>query len=223
MNSIWPPSAANLAASRRLWPDPFLAPDVPPREQLERFLADPETFDDDFSEQIAASIEALRALQHLRSRTASHLPLPSVPDDEISATADPRNCQPGEIWLSNTEVEFWNGRKTVKRRIFDLPEFLILSKPIPTKNDEIVLAAPVTDAAVWPEECRSEDDVVLVVEEIGEFVAHLDSQVNSPSASRNSAIGFLLSLTMIGGECAKLFIRRVLGDRDMSPPFRPSP
>lgn len=186
------PIKREIRNSLELWPDPFEAPDVPGRETLRLYLESPSLLAEGLFAQISESIHCQRALEFLAEgdevperedtwlTTAAHDIIAhqstSTPITE-SPPASPipdRFPEPGLLFSTKSEVDFWDGEKLTIRRTYHPLTVLILTPEITLPwKDAIFRAVACTPADFWPQDWRAEDEILISTSDGREYIAHL--------------------------------------------------
>lgn len=166
-------------ASRRLWPDPFEAPEVPPPDVLLRVAEHPEE-DRDLVAQVCDSLTARRALfTALAARNFSSLsprvkPLRPIATSLRQAGADTPPVF-GEIWHTSAVVEFFDGERIAPRRTWSPPMALVVSEPQDMGFDSVCRAVFCSVRELCDEEILECGGTSVFRDSAGfEYVAHLE-------------------------------------------------
>ncbi|HMO50098.1 MAG TPA: hypothetical protein PKE26_05195 [Kiritimatiellia bacterium] len=187
----------DYAESCRLWPDPFIAPDVPSRDILHQFRVDPSTLPPDLAEQIVRSVNCRRALAQLAPDPVETFTPASanggLPIESLNAiqratastgnqgvpTAEPMfddksRIAPGQLWTTSTEVKQFSDDRICTRWIYQPPSVLIVSRPLNVPGDDTICrAVAVSPADLWTEDMIDEDEIRLEGPNGSRWVAHL--------------------------------------------------
>ena len=165
-------------ASRRLWPDPFEAPGVPPPDVLLRLAEHPEE-DIDLVAQVCGSLEARRALftalaaWNFSALSPRDKPLRPIAMGLRLSGADEAPVF-GEIWHSSAVVEHYDGERIAPRRTWSPPMALVVSEPQDTGFDTICRAVFCSVRELCDEEILECGGTSLFCDSAGyEYVAHL--------------------------------------------------
>jgi hypothetical protein len=174
-----------LTASSRLYPYPFMAPDVPiGSDELEKLLR-AGNMEKALWAQLTESANGLRAIAYIQSGTYARAELPKISSidwiakqlgitfgDEVMPTKE--SVQPprrppfkvGQIWFINRDYEVSRGGEIQKRRLNEgaVGSVLITSGPVVTQNDIVIRGVPVDTAECWPDQCWTFRDVQVEYE-----------------------------------------------------------
>jgi len=160
-----------LANAEQLWPDPFEAPETPPRAVLLRYLAEPEALPSDLRRQIEADVNCARALELLDRRSSTKArkasPEPRLVEareaspatvSETPSTTLVRLPLPGQIWTVRSEGLLASGNHFYN---FD-PVDVILRDRITTERGHILFEAfACSPMEIWPDELVAEEDDII--------------------------------------------------------------
>ena len=195
------PSACNtLANAIRLWPEPDEAPEVPPRQVLERYLKDPDATDADLSAQIRESINCRRMLERLKleqgphpilSKTKTLKPLEQAfflrlaNKFPVSTSSAPAKARPagmavdqsrasvGQIWTTRSEVCRWTNGQMRRRWTFLPQDIVIVAPPQELAWDTVFHAVAATPAELWPGDWLVDGDIRAVLADGAAHILHL--------------------------------------------------
>ncbi len=181
-----------MAEALKVWPDPTLAPEVPPEFVLQQYLKNPKALSPELTKQISEDINCLRELARLRA-SASDKTLPeadfvqklkdSLP--ETSGKIKTNQIEPllmedfpcpgsGQIWTTTSRVESLDRGKSVWRWTFHPQLVLLLSAPKDHPwGDTTHRVVPVTPIEVWPEEMLGDDEMIIALPKFGKYAVHL--------------------------------------------------
>ena len=179
-----------LRASERIWPEPALAPEVPPETEMERYLTiGPFAFTPDWlREQIAESAACQRALEDLRLRrllgdTSSLKTVLEKAGFRVTKQAGPVTSPPpsaqsgpigfGELRRSRGLVFVFTERGARKRQTFRPMLILPVEGPLLEVEEQFWRAIVCTPMESWPEEYFADDEIVVRSSAGHDYIAHL--------------------------------------------------
>ncbi len=181
---------AALAESDELWPEPSLAPDVPPEATFEEYLAiGPKDFKPPWlREQIEQSPACQRALEDLRLRrrlpqknaateallkaglrigdAASSRPMPACREE-----TEPLRL--GELRRTSGMVFMFADDRLKRRQTFRPVLVAVVEGPLIEGDQQFWRAVVCTPAKGWPEEYFSDDEILVRSNAGVDYVAHL--------------------------------------------------
>ena len=184
--------------SRRLWPDPYMAPDVPPHEELEAFLRNPQEPDKAWLKaQIEERVNCRRAVEerHLMKtlgfsgadvQKVPH-PLPAIltstktalrsaplPFDTHSGKDETVAKAVGQIWAMTHDVWVRDSKRRLAQRRSWEPQFaLLVEGPHDVSGITVWRAVPCSIEGTWSYDHFANDEIEVTTQKNGDWIAHL--------------------------------------------------
>jgi len=178
---------SDMMISESRWPDPFMAPDVPDEETIRKYIRDRSSLDPDMVNQIEESVNCRRAVALVEAMDSPVLEgLSEESEWEISPEVVTRTAAMvarrrrkkisppkgrktvGEVWMTKTTVEHWNGRSIEMRRLNRAPAVLLVSGPRDFGFDRVFRGVAVTFDAGY----AALDDLIFEANGV-QVVAHM--------------------------------------------------
>lgn len=224
-----------LRASERLWPEPALAPEVPPEAELEKYISvGPLAFRPVWlRQQIEESAACQRALEdlRLRHRLSARAPVKSaleaagfrISGGPASSALSPRKDQTGLILLgdlrrSSGQVFIFSEGIRKVRQTFRPLLVAPVAGPFLEVEQEFWRVVVCTPAELWPEEHFADDEILVRSLAGCDYVAHLWLEYPMSVVQIADKVGEITS-----GGLDNLFLARAVRDEGIPLGFDPMP
>lgn len=186
--------------SERLWPDPYLAPDVPPRSWLLRYVAGMTSATPDRKAQLAESANAQRALGILHAELAFGAPAIESPilqsePDEATNVVTPFSVVSGpvagQLWTTKGRVRHFDGHLLGWRETFLPLTVMLVEKGAERCGEPQWKVIPMSPEETWPDEFLVLDECRVELTNGEEWVAHLWLEDELPTDELHALCGNL--------------------------------
>jgi hypothetical protein len=186
--------------SERLWPDPYDAPDVPPRNWLLRYVAGTASATLDREAQLAESPNAQRALEILHAELAfgaAAVETPMLPSgaDEATNVVTPfavvSGPVAGQLWTTKGRVRHFDGHRLVWRETFLPLTVMLFEKGSEHCGKDQWKVIPVSPEETWPDEYLALDESRIELTNGEDWVAHLWLEAEVPTDELQTLCGDL--------------------------------
>ena len=186
--------------SERLWPDPFSAPDVPPRSWLLQYVTGTKSAMTDREAQLAESANAQRALAVLHAELAFGAP---PEESSVSQSASEHGTEAivpfsvmlgpssGQLWTTKGRVRHFDGHRLALRETFLPVTVLLLEMAFERCGKRCWKVVPVSPEETWPDESLSLDECRIQLTNGEEWVAHLWLEDEMPVDELHALCGSL--------------------------------
>ncbi|MEI7776123.1 MAG: hypothetical protein WCK17_15260 [Verrucomicrobiota bacterium] len=191
---------------KRLWPDPYGAPDVPTRSWLLKYLSGMTPVTSDREAQLAESSNAQRAIGILHAELAfgaAAIEPPIFPSgvgsatNEVAPFAVVSGPVAGQIWTTKGRVRHFDGRRLVWRETF-LPMAVILIEKGDKQGDkEQWRVIPASPEELWPDAFLALDESRLELANGEEWVGHLWLETEMPTDELQTLCGDLSETPLV--------------------------